>query len=183
MSEKLSQIKKILVALGVYYNKELSSELFEMYAEDLEDLSLEEILLAVKLIRKDPSKRFFPLPAEIREKVLGNEQQEAVNAAGRIVEAMAKYGYTNPEKAKEYMGDLSWAIVKREGGWQSLCERTKNDELPILKAQWREMAKAIKTENINKKSLLTKIKEDYDNEKEWPQITHGKRIGDKQLNK
>lgn len=134
------EIKKLLVGLAEYYGITLTPTRLAMYAEDLEDLDISLIAGAIKNIRRNPNQKFFPLPAAIREEIQGNQRDEAVEAANRIVQAMGKYGYTNPERARSFIGELGWRVVEREGGWQALCERTTNDDLPTLKAQWRELA-------------------------------------------
>lgn len=138
--QKLQQIKKILIALAEYYEKAITPGQLSMYSEDLEDMSLEQIALAVKNIRKNPAHKFFPLPAAIREEVLGNAKDEALEATNRIVEAIIRCGWTNPDKAKTFIGALGWRVVEREGGWTAVCERTTDRALPTLKAQWRELA-------------------------------------------
>lgn len=139
---KLQQIKRILNALAEYFQTTLTPTQLAMYAEDLEDLALEDIGAAIKRIRQNPQIARFPLPAAIRQEIVGSARDEALEAASRIVQAMEKYGYTNPEKARAFIGELGWRVVEREGGWQSLCQRTSSDDLPILKAQWRELAAA-----------------------------------------
>lgn len=134
------EIKKILIGLAEYYGINLTPAQLEMYSEDLLELSLEQITLAVKTIRKDPAQKFFPRPSLIIEAALGSNKDAAIEATNRIVQAMSMFGWTNPESAKKFIGELGWRVVEREGGWKSMCEKTTYDDLPILKAQWRELA-------------------------------------------
>lgn len=145
MSEvnKTQAIKLILNGLAEYYGTALTPTRLAMYAEDLEDLELEQIGMAIKAVRRNPNQVFFPLPSVIREQINGNVKDQAMDASSRILEAMGRFGWTNPDGARGYIGEIGWDVVMREGGWTSLCERTTNKELPILKAQWRELAGAL----------------------------------------
>lgn len=139
---KIQAIKLLLNGLAEYYGTMLTPNRLSMYAEDLDDLELDEIGRAIKLIRRDPAQNFFPLPSKIRECIKGNARDEALEASNRIVQAMGKFGWTNPEGARAFIGELGWRVVEREGGWQGLCQRTTDDALPTFKAQWRELAAA-----------------------------------------
>lgn len=140
---KLQLIKKLLVGLAEYYQTELTAGQLAMYAEDLEDLDLDQLGSAIKLIRRDPQNRFFPRPAVIREAITGSLRDEAMEASNRIVEAISKYGYTNGIRARQFVGELGWRVVEREGGWENICRSISSyDELGIRKAQWRELCAA-----------------------------------------
>lgn len=145
--EKIKQIKLILTGLAEYYGVNLSVQQLNMYSEDLYDLDLNDILKAVKIIRT--SSEFFPKPSTIIQSVKGKSIDNAIDVSNLIVLAMSKYGWTNPDKAKIFMGELAWEVVEREGGWQRVCETSSDDQLPILKAQWRELARVL----LNKNSL------------------------------
>lgn len=142
-SDKTKTIKKLWIGLAEYYRMNLTDNQLTMYAEDLEDLEISEVAQAFKRIRREELFEFLPLPAKIRSMILGSTKDLALDASNLIVEAMSRFGYTNPESARAFIGELGWKVVQREGGWQSLCERTTNDDLPILKAQWRELAGAL----------------------------------------
>jgi hypothetical protein len=138
-------VMKALVYLAELYGKQFSRESFVMMADSLMDLDGTAVLKALQAYTQEPSSRTFPMPGQIRALVnpTVSTEQQAIEAGNKIVEAMTKFGWTNPEKAKEFMGPIAWGVVQREGGWAQLCERTNNDDLPILKAQWRELAKVV----------------------------------------
>lgn len=145
--EQLRNLKAMLITMSAYYQHRLDDTVVIMYADDLKDLEFSDVVQALARYRKDPRHRKMPLPAEVRgliETPLSDEDQ-AREAAARIVQAMSKYGYTNPDRAREFIGSVGWLIVEREGGWTSLCQRTTDDQLPVLKAQWRELARGLIT--------------------------------------
>lgn len=137
--EKRREIMALMVALAEFYRIQVQRHQVEMYAKALEDLSLDQLAYAIDAVQK--SSKFFPMPAELREIALGSAKDEALEAANRIVEALHRFGWTNPDKAKEYVGELAWRVVEREGGWKNIC-KVESDDLGILKAQWRELAAA-----------------------------------------
>jgi len=142
-NEKIIEIKKLLVGLAEYFGTTLSEPQKKMYSEDLEKYELKSLAEAIEKIRIDPKQEFFPRPAKIIEIMEGNRKDEALEAVGRIITAMGKFGSHNLEKSKAFIGELGWRVVDREGGWASLCQRTTDQDLPILKAQWRDMAVAL----------------------------------------
>lgn len=147
-NEKLIEIKKILAGLSVYYNQNISVEQLTMYADDLNELTLDELAIAIKKVRLNPAIKYMPKPAEIIEQVRGNENHAAIALANLVVEAIGKFGHNNAHRAKEFLGEKGWELVKREGGWESICERTTIENVSIMKAQWRELAKAIEYQNV-----------------------------------
>lgn len=148
-----NDVKKILIGLAEFYGVTLSTNQLAMYSEDLMDIEPEKLMAAVKLTRK--SEVFFPKPAVIRQKVFGNTNDVALEIANKIVESMSRFGWNNSQMAKEFMGEIAWDIVVREGGWANLCERTKSSDLPTLKAQWRGLAAAL---SVRREQERTNIK-------------------------
>lgn len=147
--EETQKLKAIILATNMYYGRELRDDVLLMQVSDLADLSFDAVAQAYVNYRRNPKNRQPPLPADILEAVnpgnVVSPEQDAVEASNRIIQAMTRYGWTNPDRAREFIGELGWMIVEREGGWRDLCERTTNDDLPILKAQWRELAKALRS--------------------------------------
>jgi hypothetical protein len=100
-----------------------------------------------KIIANRGDRDAFPSVKTISDQINPTVDDEALaaEAATRLVGSIARFGYVDPRGAREYMGEVAWAIVEREGGWTSLCERVTTNQLPSLKAQWRELAKALMT--------------------------------------
>lgn len=147
----MREIKKLLIGLAEYYDYDMSAQKLGMFAEDLEDIDPGILAEAIKAIRKDPTVRFFPRPAQIRERIFGNPEDQAEEAAGKIHQAIVKFGWARPEEARGFMGEIAWHVVGRCGGWQKLCEATYDDQIPILKAQWRKAAAShVRTESVQR---------------------------------
>lgn len=142
--EEKQELKKHFVGMGMYFGHEIDDISLKLYAEDLDDLSLAEVLQALKDLRLDPKTKRCPLPSIIRERLKPRvtDENQAIDAVGRIVEAISKYGWNNSELAKEHIGELGWEVVKREGGWRSVCELSY-DGMGVFKAQAKHQAMAI----------------------------------------
>jgi len=157
--DKLLEVKKMIVALCAYYQHPLPDQVVEMYAKDLADLPLEKLAQAFHEIRRDPKTTRFPLPAIIRQRTEGpvNAENAAIQIAAKIPEAISKFGWNNPEKAKAFLGEVGWLIVQREGGWANLCQTVDENNLPILKAQWRQLAKSLHDGPKQSENLLLDV--------------------------
>lgn len=141
MNPKRAQIMALFVALGEFYRIDVKRHHAEMYAKAVEDLSPDQISRAMEQVQR--TSKFFPMPSEIRELALGSPKDEALEAASRIIEAVSRYGWTNPERARSFIGELGWLVVERDGGWTRVCETLTNQNQATVKAQYRELAAAL----------------------------------------
>lgn len=132
------QVKLLLVGLAAYFDKKLSDTQLAMYAEDLEDLPLEELAAAVRAYRKNPKNTQFPLPSKLREAIAPQETPEdaARLAESEVWEAVARYGWPNPKEAQMALGALAWEGVQRFGGWDRVCA-SANEDGSTFRAQMR----------------------------------------------
>lgn len=143
--QERQMIKLAYSQLSAYYGRQLQDFVLEMYLQDLEGLSFEEIKNAMFLYRRNVKNKSFPLPNEIRAIINPKQDQdaEAKEAASRLISAIGKFGYTNNLEAKKYIGDLGWRIVERWGGWKYLCENLGTTiDITTFQAQARDVAKA-----------------------------------------
>lgn len=134
-----------IINTASYYGRTLSEPVLRMFAEDLEDLPISQVIEGYKSWRRNPKNTQFPLPAQIRGLVAPEVDADsaAKEIAGRITGSVTKFGWNNSQKAREFIGETGWAIVERQGGWMHLCEnlgRTINPS--AFQAQTREQAKS-----------------------------------------
>lgn len=66
------------------------------------------------------------------------EQDNAVEAAGRILSAISKFGYARSADAHDWIGEVGWRVVEVNGGWTTLCQTVREKDVPTWKAQLRE---------------------------------------------
>lgn len=140
----MKTLREVIILTASYYSKPLSGEVLEMYAEDLADLPAAKCIEAYQLYRRNPKNVHFPLPAQIRGLVAPAEhisaESKARETAGRICGAVAKYGWNNWAEAKVYIGAEGWEVIRRQGGWQHVCENLGTNINPTaFQAQIRDM--------------------------------------------
>lgn len=143
--EEKAQLMLLISGTSAYYGQELRDDVLALYVEDLEDLSFAHVAAAIKAVRRDPKTTRFPLPALIRDKIAPQptEENDAAEAAARIAGAVRRYGWTNSDRAREYIGELGWRVVQLDGGWQNVCETLTEDNLGTYRAQWRGLALSV----------------------------------------
>lgn len=138
-----------LTEIAVGYGKEFPKEQAKIYINALVNYlpnTLENYLLALNRYISDQKNKFFPTPFQLRNYLENKPSIDTLanETASRIRSAITKFGWPNPEGAKEYIGDLGWKIVERNGGWLSLCE---NHGLVLnpqtFHAQSRDLAKSM----------------------------------------
>lgn len=141
-SLKIREIGKILTHLAEYYDKVLSPIQIKMYSSDLADLEPRELIHAVQLYRMDARNTKFPLPAILRASLYPSDQDQARDIVAKVIEALSKFGTdrSSMDRAKVFLGELGWLLVKRLGGWERLGHLSYDDINPTAQAQWRELA-------------------------------------------
>jgi hypothetical protein len=149
--QKLVVLKKMIVGLAAYYGHPLDEFVVGMYAEDLMDLPIEDVIRAAREIRLDPKNTRFPLPAIIRAKAgpAVNDTDIARDVAARIFKSIGRHGHNWSEKDKswpseplEELGELGWEVVKRLGGWYRVCEFSNEVSPGIFLAQVRDLTES-----------------------------------------
>ena len=146
--EERNEIGQVIGVMAVYYGRnDLTVPVISMYIDDFEGagLTMSEAIQGYKLYRQNPKNVFFPIPAKIIElmRPVVSDETLAREAAARIQEAIVRCGYTNPEAAKNYIGEVGWNVVRRFGGWRYLCENHGLSINPLtFQAQARDLAKS-----------------------------------------
>jgi hypothetical protein len=141
-------IKEQIIMLASFAGREMNEMLLNGYMQAVSDLDQLAVLAALQSWLK--TSRGFPHPADIREKVMPeiSPEDDAEDAANLIISAVGKCGYTNPDKAREMIGELGWITVTRMGGWKHLCEVLDNDNESIYRAQIRNLAGTMRRKAI-----------------------------------
>lgn len=142
--QEKQEIKKAWVLLSAYYQVQLRDEVIAMYAEDVADLPFENIMNAFHDYRKNPKHTRCPIPAQIRAIVSPAEDDDSMakEAAARIIAAVSKHGRMRPKEASEYIGELGWLCVQKQGGWWSVCNYVNDNPIGSFQAQIRDLAGA-----------------------------------------
>jgi hypothetical protein len=140
----MRRVKEIIALTAAYYGQAISNEVLLMYADDLSDLPEHEVVAAYQAYRRNPKNTRMPLPAQIRSLVEPEMDADALakEIAARISGAIVKFGYPNGQEAKEYIGEVGWQAVQRQGGWSYICQNHGVSINPgTFQAQVREQVK------------------------------------------
>jgi hypothetical protein len=140
---------KSLTMIAFLYGYEFPKERASMFISALIEFipaSLDEYLGALKKYTEDSKNRTFPNPSQLRIYLRPelSVDAKANESANKIRQAITKFGWPEPKQAREFMGELAWAIVERFGGWQYICENHGVELNPLMfHAQARDSAKSI----------------------------------------
>jgi hypothetical protein len=147
----------------------LSQMLIAIYDKAMEPYGYERAVAAMNILIMECRSWQMPTPHQIVEKINNKPSRisEANEVAGRIMQAISDYGYTRGSEAHDFIGDLGWQVVRRFGGWTSLCcDMGLTLDPSSSRAQMRDIALALM--DIN----------DHRSIEEAPKLTHS---GDKKL--
>lgn len=140
-------LKAVILKNSMFYGVQLPDIVFKMHADALSDLPLAKVEAAYEALAKTSKNRLMPMPGDVRNLISpeagDRDSDEARMVAARVIGAIAKYGYINPERAREFIGETGWMAIELMGGWVSVCENTKTNQLTTFSAQARELIQAI----------------------------------------
>lgn len=122
---------------------QITKEISVLYCNALEDLGFDRVCLAIdEIIKTRRGRDTFPSIRDIREKLEPqiDPEAEAIDICGRITEAISRIGPYRERDAREFVGEIGWALVLRDGGWRTVCEILDYENMATLKAQWRQAA-------------------------------------------
>lgn len=157
--EDKERFVRALVFLAKECGKELMEAHFELYCRAFKMAGFAAGVKAVEhllLNRRDRDP--MPTPRELLSIAVTCEDDpgNAEDIASRMVGAVAKFGHSNPESARKFMGELGWEIIQNEGGWSQICASMREKEVTIYKSQWKKaLEKKIehRAEQIIRKAL------------------------------
>lgn len=155
--EKEKLFKEIIIMASLF-DRELKTEVAIAYIENLEDLPFDAVMKVIHHSVKTFDR--FPMVAQIRRLVSPPEDSKdaAHEMSGLIFEAVRDYGSTNMLSAKQKLGPIAWAAVEKFGGWAVVCQ-TNTDDLPAVRAQLRDMCKAVMAMSTRSPDMIAKLPE------------------------
>lgn len=139
---ELQQIAKLLSARAELSGRKLSADAILTLASDVSDLPFAEVAGVLQKWGRLWGAQ-FPDAAKIRQSIESVAEKDPNEIAGAIIGCVRRFGWTNPERAREAMGPEGWLAVEKFGGWQMLCESLNDDNLGQTRAQLRDMAGAV----------------------------------------
>ncbi len=146
--EERNELGQIIGAMAIYFGRQdITRPVVSMFLDDIEQagLSFAEALGGYTRYRQSSKSRRFPIPADIIElcRPQASDESLAKEAAGRILDAITRFGYMRGDEAQIYIGSLGWSVVKSFGGWRNVCENHGVEFNALtFQAQARELAKS-----------------------------------------
>ena len=121
--DEKAKITQLYAVTAAYFRQQLPDEVLKLYAEDLAELNYDDAYRALNAYRKDPKNRTVPLPSQIISICTPAVDPLAYGreVAGRIVKAISLYGWPQPAKAREFIGEEGWQVIQERGGWEHFC--------------------------------------------------------------
>lgn len=106
--------------------------------------------------------RFPPTIADIRESVARARSEacgelSAGEAWGKVRRAVSRYGYYQPEAARECLGAALWAAIEQIGGWSYIC--STEDDTSTLSAQFERRYKARAEQEQRRMQIPAQVQE------------------------
>ena len=115
--------RQSLVALAELLDTKISKFKLDLYLDAVKDLSDDEFKAGYNELVLNFSYGRFPTPAEFRSAARPRltPRQESIQILDRVKIAVRRFGWPQPELAKEFLGDMAWSFVERNGGWEHVC--------------------------------------------------------------
>ena len=127
--ENFEEFRKSIKMMVMHYERfEPTFERVAVYFDALRIYSLEDVNRAIRnQIKKN---KFVPRASEIIDEIikLKFNFQDIEEVGPKIREAMRRFGYNAPKKAKEYLGEEIWDVVDKIG-WYSICSSNTERDL------------------------------------------------------
>ena len=120
----LKDIKIELIGMAGAFGANLNEATLAWYERAFQGNDPQRVLAALRVYAKTTKIQKMPTPAQILEIINPtiNTAGQAREAAARLIQAVRKFGYTNPDGAQAFVGPLGWRVVERLGGWTYICE-------------------------------------------------------------
>ena len=128
--------------------KTLTAAQFKRYADSLEQYGWDKVYQALESLWKKSTRipRVSDIEAEMGiAKPLTLEEKIELQAhalISRIKTSFSRHGYTDPDGAREYLGEAGWLAIGETRGWIDLCQLDSSSDLSTRLAQIRQAAKA-----------------------------------------
>lgn len=117
------EFHKLLNVFAHNSKVQLTQEMIAIYDIAVEPFGYERAVVAMKKLIMECKSWQMPTPQAIVEKISNKPSRisEANEVAGRIMQSITDFGYSRGAEARQFIGELGWLVVRRFGGWSTLC--------------------------------------------------------------
>lgn len=131
---------KQISGLSELFDKQMTDVLLDIYYRALEDLSDDDFNRAMRQVVMTKTFHKMPLPAEIREIVQGNPDDDAIRAFDTFMRGKSR---TGPYVSVIFEDLTIHAVVMAFGGWNDIC-MIPESEWKYRRKEWIETYKAFR---------------------------------------
>lgn len=138
------RLASALKALGETFNEPVSDVRADAYLFALEEFAIEDVELACRIAIKH--NRFFPRPVELRDLIVGRDDDVAAEAWQALVREVRRTGWTGTPT----LPDATYKAVSRLwGSWRALCETlpAEGPGFTVWEKRFRETYQAVATQD------------------------------------
>lgn len=134
------EFHSLLAMFATQSKVNLSQVMLRVYDRAVEPFGYERACVALEKIAQEIKNWQMPTPQQLIEKMESRPSKISLanEIAGKIFEAVDKFGWSNSQGAKSFVGDIGWKVVNSFGGWMTICESSKDHGQ--MRAQMRDMA-------------------------------------------
>ncbi len=137
-----SSVGVMWLRIAQVFGKSIEPQTMKVMLDAVDDLPADEVASVLASWMKTTRLARYPFPSEIRERLGHSEAPEDIgrDVASRIIESVSRFGWNNSESAKEFIGELGWVVVTRQGGWVTVCQELDENNKGVMQAQMRDLA-------------------------------------------
>jgi len=135
-SQDGKKFAELMLAISELYSKELSMFSIDLWFQDLEEYTFEQVSKSFQSHRKDPKQGgFFPKASDVIRHIDGTPDERATASWSKVMHAITKFGAWRSVVFDDIA--IHDAILTM-GGWVRLCAMT-NDELPYKQREFEKL--------------------------------------------
>ena len=127
-----------------YYGEAMTKDRLESFVGLMRNCEPSEVEMAMENLMRNPEITRMPLPGKVLQEI--NPTETPIDAAQclllRAQEAVTRFGFYQPDAAKEYVGEIAWSALGGEPGWRDFCA-VKSSEAGVARAQLRERLRVV----------------------------------------
>src|SRR5258708_27315232 len=122
-ADERERLMEALTILAEHYQRPLSAGALAFYLNCVDDLPFAAVERALRTLGQ--TSEFWPMPAKVREIVVGTPSDRALVAWTRLERAMTSAG---PYASVTFNDPVLHVTIAQLGGWPLMCEALKLDE-------------------------------------------------------
>jgi hypothetical protein len=137
-------LRRLWMVFANFYNEPMLPERVNVFASVMAEFEAADVERAMKILMANPDITRMPLPAKVMQEIRPtlSTADAAQQLLLKVQEAVNLFGYYQPAKAREHIGELCWKALNGQWGWEEFCS-VKEGDVGTARAQLRERLKSL----------------------------------------